>query len=390
MLLLRIFTCACLLSACGAARAQLVDTLLQQLATTGDPLLEARIVDAFLATHSPPIVEGNRVHFLYRGTGEHVAVPGEMNRWNPAHAAMKRISGTDLFYRTEILPPAARIEYKLWVDSVWMLDPWNPRVAQGGYGTNSELCMPGYASGDDASAVEPAARGTLDTFTVTSRILGRSHPVSVYTPHGYDAKAAYPLLVVTDGGEYISLGKLPTILDTLIAAGRIAPLVAVFVDPRTNPADRNSNQRMSDYAASEKFLDFLEREVLPVVESRYAVARGPEERGILGASMGGLIATYAVLARPSLVRNAIAQSPAYTQADSAVIRLAGQLTSSPAVIAIQSGTIHDTEVEARKLEATLRSKGVEVTYEEFPEGHNWTNWRVHVSRALPKIFPPRR
>lgn len=393
MILRRIpaFLCTLLLIAAGRAPAQpaSLDTLVQQLASISDPNLEERLVNAFLSTHRPPIVEGDRVHFIYRGPGERVAVPSEMNRWSPEQGAMKRIPGTDFFYRTERLPAAARVEYKFWVDSAWMLDPWNPRVARGGYGSNSEVVMPAYAgAADDASLSATNSRGTIDTFSVASTILGRTHPVSVYTPYGYDRKSTYPVLLVTDGGEYISLGKLPSILDSLIAARQMAPCIAVFVDPRTDPADRNSNKRMTDYAASGPFLDFLEREVLPMAGNRYAVTQKAEARAIIGASMGGLIATYAVLTRPGLVLMAIAQSPAYLQADSAVIKTAQGLTSSKAKLVIQTGTINDTEAEARTVQVALRSKGVDVRYEEFPEGHNWTNWRTHVGRALRVIFPP--
>jgi enterochelin esterase-like enzyme len=366
--------------------SQTFPDFIRQLSAASDPSAKVRVIDAYLHNHHAPIVEDSSVHFLYRGKGQRVAAPGELNRWDPSAAPMRRLEGTDLFYRSETLPIDARIEYKFWVDSSWILDPSNPRKAQGGFGWNSELRMPLYPAYTH-DTVRTARVGKLDTLWITSAYLQRKQPVYVYTPQGWSLSQRLPAIYVTDGGDYLAFGRMDALLDELIAAQKVRPVVALFVDPHTDPHDRSINQRMTDYAAQDSFLDFLQKELSPIAERQYGVSPQPGDRLILGASMGGLISTYTVLRRPDFISLSAAQSPAYWQADSAVIKLLNTLNQAKGEFYIQTGTIGDTRIEARLAEHLLRAKRATVTLEEFHEGHNWTNWRTKLDRILTHFFP---
>lgn len=364
--------------------SQSYSELLKQIAASPDSLERARVIDRYLSSHPAPLVEDSLVRFYFRGPARLVAVPGDFNGWNPSASPMMRIGGTDLFVREDTIPVDGRVEYKLWVDSVWMLDPGNPRKAQGGFGENSELLMPGYGS---PPILWTSERRPLDTLSLGSSYLHRTYPIYVYTPPGASPEKGLPTIYVTDGGEYLSLAGMDRILDRLILSKRIRPVVAVFIDPRTDPRDPSSNKRMTDYAASDPFLDFLEKEVSPVIRDKYRVSTDPANRLILGASMGGLISTYAVLRRGSFITKSASQSPAYLQADSAVIRLLKETDRARGDFYIQTGTIHDTRAEALLVNRLLSSKGARVVYEEYHEGHNWTNWRNKLDRILIHFFP---
>ena len=311
-----------------------------------------------------------------------------MNGWYAATGVMARAQGTDLFFRTDTIPIDGRVEYKFWVDSSWILDPLNPRKALGGFGDNSDVWMPKYVSRD----IDPrnsSEHGNIDTVWIESKILQRKHPVFIYTSSKASKSVLAPVLYVTDGGDYLTIGRLNLILDSLVAAGRIKPIIAVCVDPRTNLSDGSTNQRMKDYAANDAYLDFLEKEISPYIEKQYPVSRASKDRVIIGASMGGLIATYAALTRPNFWPNCAAQSPAYLQADTAVIKLTEKIMFTPAKISIQTGIIHDTQNEARYVHNLLKKKAAYYMYEEFHEGHNWTNWRTHLPKLLEYFFPAR-
>lgn len=67
----------------------------------------------------------------------------------------------------------------------------------------------------------------------------------------------------------------------------------------------------ADYVGSggaAKFLDVLEKQVIPAVEQRYAIA-GPQ-RVVVGKSLGGLAAAFALLSRPQLFSHYLIISPA--------------------------------------------------------------------------------
>jgi predicted alpha/beta superfamily hydrolase len=59
-------------------------------------------------------------------------------------------------------------------------------------------------------------------------------------------------------------------------------------------------ERGREYRASEDYAAFLESELIPHVERRYRTLSQREARGMMGASLGGLISTYVVLSRPHL------------------------------------------------------------------------------------------
>ena len=359
---------------------------MSKVAHAEDSAAANRLVNEYMGSRNAPVVEKDQVHFLYRGRADHVAVPSEINRWNPSVGMMTRVGGTDLFFRTESLPSKGRVEYKIWVDSAWMLDPLNQRTSPGGFGANSDVWMPGYRPSPLVTEAAGVPRGTIDTLWIESAALHRRHPVFIYMPPGISGDTKYSSIIVTDGADYLGFVRMNFVLDNLIAAKKIRPLIGIFVDPRTDLNNNSTNHRMGDYAASDAFLEFLEMEVVPQVANRYPVSPSAKERVLLGASMGGLIATYGGLQRPEFFPNCAAQSPAYVQADSAVMKKIDALPRVSLHVFIQTGLLNDTQPEAKHVSMLLRKKGGTVRYEEFPEGHNWKNWGSHLPKILEHFF----
>ncbi|HTO94102.1 MAG TPA: alpha/beta hydrolase-fold protein, partial [Bacteroidota bacterium] len=216
----------------SAGRSRAVDTLLMRLRQTGTVM-----------------TEDSAVTILYRGDARRAFVAGDLNGWDPGKDEMKRLPGTDLFYVSWRLDPAARIEYKLVVDSAWTLDPLNSLRASGGFGENSEVRMPRYRFPEETVPREGIPHGIIDTMAFTGAGGSVRNTVYVYLPSGYLSGAErYPALYVTDGGEYLSRAGMSAVLDNLIAEREISPLVAVFLNPGTDQADPGKNTRMSDYA----------------------------------------------------------------------------------------------------------------------------------------------
>ena len=95
---------------------------------------------------------------------------------------------------------------------------------------------------------------------------------------------------------------MPGLLDSLIHEEAIHPTVAVFVSPL---------DRTAEYHRNDEYVSWLADKLVPAVEQLYPVDRRPERRGLVGASLGGLISTYATLQRPDIFHLVGAQSPAY-------------------------------------------------------------------------------
>ena len=152
--------------------------------------------------------------------------------------------------------------------------------------------------------VNPAIpHGRVEEFDFESKVLNNRRRVYVYLPPSYAMEAAsqFPTLYVHDGGEYLTRALLATVLDNLIHSKEVAPLIAVMVDP----VDRGR-----EYWANEEYGRFTEQELVPHIDRRYRTLAQREARGVMGASLGGLISTYLALSRPHLFSKVGGQSSA--------------------------------------------------------------------------------
>jgi enterochelin esterase family protein len=359
---------------------------LGRITAQDDTAEKKRIVDAYLEkvkSLKHPVIEDSTVYFLYRGSASRVGVPADFNGWNPIGDTMSRIEGTDLFCLMKSFDAKARFEYKFVVDTTWMLDPLNSQQAIGGYGPNSEIWMPDYVPPGEIAYRDDIPHGRLDTLSIKSSLLKRTHTVFVYTPPGYrTSHVAYPAIYVTDGGEYITLALMINVLENLMAEKRIEPIAAIFIDPRTNIRDSRTSTRMYDYTMKDTFVNFVKDEVRDRVLSKYRVSADPRVTAIMGASLGGLIATYAAYSHPDVFGLCAAQSPSYWWNAEAMISMIAQGPRKPLKLYIDTGTIRDAQAASRKMRDVLHERGYEFLYAEHPDSHSWANWRAHIDDIL--------
>ena len=137
---------------------------------------------------------------------------------------------------------------------------------------------------------------------------------SVYVPAQYKNDGSAALMIFQDGHDYQNrkgAWGVPTVLDNLIAAGEIPPMVAVFINPghdaskpRKNPWS-SSNRSLEYDGLGDAYARFLLEEILPEVEKQWPVSKNPEMRGLCGASSGGICAFTAAWERPDQFRRVL-------------------------------------------------------------------------------------
>lgn len=154
------------------------------------------------------------------------------------------------------------------------------------------------AFGDDARVVHE----------INSEHTGRPQTIEVSLPLGYadHPESDFPVLVLLDGES--NLDHTRAVAEYLASTGAIPELIVVGV--HAGPS------RVGDFAFvpvqagmpahGERYLDFVQREVLPLVEGAYRVA---PLRIISGHSLGGAFITSALAERPDLFDAYIVQSP---------------------------------------------------------------------------------
>lgn len=196
----------------------------------------------------------------------------------------------------------------------------------------------------------------------------------VYTPEGYDALDDLPVLFLSDGAWYMDpeIGNMPAVLDSLISAELMEPIIAVFLDPRI-PGHEHLSRRNAQFFCNQRFISFYEHELIPAIDSAYKTRADRSARTIAGLSFGGLNAACFGLYGHDFMEGIAMQSPAThpvryihpAYADSAQL---------PLRIFLSSGTHRDNEQRTRAFRDILERKGYPMKYIEVPFAHNWDNW----------------
>lgn len=165
-------------------------------------------------------------------------------------------------------------------------------------------------------AAQDAPRGTATTASFESETLSRAYEYFVYLPAGYEANAdrRYPVIYLLHGrgDDYYAWLNGIGVLDTLIAAGDIPPVIAIM--PDVPSSDRASYYIDSAYTGADFPTEPVEtaffNELIPYVDATYPTIATREGRVIGGYSMGGYGALRYALAHPDVFIGAIVLSPA--------------------------------------------------------------------------------
>ena len=156
--------------------------------------------------------------------------------------------------------------------------------------------------------------GQPDPSNPAKLIVTTSHPgsytrhVSVYVPKQYVAGTASPFLIGADGPDK----ALFTALDNLIAEKKVPVMIAISIS--NGSGDAQGSERGLEYdTMSGKYAEFVEHEVLPLVESQYHVrlTHDPEGRATMGGSSGGSCALIMAWYHPEWYHRVLTYSGTY-------------------------------------------------------------------------------
>ncbi len=190
-------------------------------------------------------------------------------------------------------------------------------------GEGDFLLKPPYANAPEQTAHADVPKGRVEHFTLKTadskfypdtglRDTAATRAVTVYIPSQYVPGTPACLLVSHDAMGARN-NQLPTILDNLIAAKRVPVMIAVMVTH--GGGDGRGSERGLEYdTVSGKYAEFIEAEVLPVVEKNYNVlfTKDPDGRATMGGSSGGAVAFTMAWFHPEWYHRVLTYSGTYT------------------------------------------------------------------------------
>jgi enterochelin esterase family protein len=148
------------------------------------------------------------------------------------------------------------------------------------YSTESAF-YPGIAR--DQPAAGAAAPAGATGRAVTSHPAPWTRTVSIYVPQQYVPGTVAPFMITCDGD-----GRAFNVLDHLIPLKKVPVMIVVAIP--NGGGDAQGSERGLEYdTVSGKYSDFVETEVLPLVEkvAKVKLTKDPDGRATMGTSSGG-------------------------------------------------------------------------------------------------------
>lgn len=154
---------------------------------------------------------------------------------------------------------------------------------------------------------QQAASVIHDMHTIKSEVLSEERTILVHVPSSYTrSNEKFPVVYMLDAHTpYNSM--MAGLLDQQSWAGQMPEMILVGIQNTDRVRDFTPTKtERPNSGGSDKFLDFIEKEVITLVETKY---RTQPYRIFAGHSLGGLLAFYTFVTRPNMFNAYIAASP---------------------------------------------------------------------------------
>jgi enterochelin esterase family protein len=259
-------------------------------------------------------------------------------------------------------------------------DPANSLLATGPFGDKSVLELPGYVP--PVWLDEEAEAGTVESFTVPSRVLRAEVTGLLWSSAGSEPGEPLPLLIVHDGPEYAEHSALTRMLDAAVDQLELPPMRAALLQPV---------RRDETYSAAKRYADALAVELVPEL-SRIAPAPAKTAmRAGMGASLGALAMLHAQRLHPQLFGGLFLQSGSFFRREldvyerdfphfERIARFVGGVRRArtaeyPIPVTMTCGLGEENLGNNRSMRDALAAQGYLVELVEHRDAHNWVSWR---------------
>jgi predicted alpha/beta superfamily hydrolase len=161
---------------------------------------------------------------------------------------------------------------------------------------------------------------------IKSEVLGQEREIIIHLPKNYDAKAdkRYPVMYALDGSSLSN--PIAAKVDAVSYNGLVPETIVVGI-PNMSAENRQRDLlppymkadieiENSPLGRADKFLTFIETELMPYMSSNYKVSG---LNTISGHSRGGVFVLYSLLVKPDLFQARFSYSPAVWREDNLLV-----------------------------------------------------------------------
>ncbi len=288
------------------------------------------------------------------------------------------------------------------IDGVSVLDPRNIRYTHNFRENYNSFLIEGEES--RYYDLAPKHKGSMTAVWYWSEAIGEERRMFVYLPYGYNPKNEYPVLYLHHGGgddeqSWVDMGRAGQILDNMIAAGKVEPMIVVIPNlfdnmiaartvtaPLTLESVNFKPKRDDELKHCGKYYDDLFGSIIPFIESNYNIKPGRDSRAISGLSMGGGFTLYVMQHRPDAFGYWALMGAGLWEDDDPIEVLTPLNNTGYRLLWTGTGTKDMTMDKYQKLKNGLDSLGMSYVYFDSQDGHNWRSWRRDLVDLLPRLF----
>lgn len=371
-----------------------------------------------VALESPQVLSDNRVTFrIYAPKASEVTIHGDwiLQGRGTGGPLQKDDQGVWSITVGPLVPDFYM--YTLTVDGVPTIDPENRAIKQGIAPLKNILLVPGEASAFAETRSVP--HGEVRIVWYDSPTLGCARSMRVYTPPEYDVSdEAYPVLYLIHGGgdddrAWSTIGRAGFIMDNMLAADKVKPMIVVMPNGHTRPpgfnfrltgADRTSPAAIAARIEAisryhDIFVEDLLTTIMPIVEKRYRVLTDRDHRAIAGLSMGGAetlrvapsnldkFAYIGVFSMGLQVGEHAGVNTDFEERNADFFADPDRTNELLKLFWIASGDNDQTVTDGpRRLSETLKRRDIRHTFIETSGGHTWINWRRYLYDFAQLLF----
>jgi len=239
--------------------------------------------------------------------------------------------------------------------------------------------------------LEGVPHGAVTRHYYPSEASGKTEVCLVYTPPAWNPAEKLPVLYLQHGyGEnetgWVYQGHVGRIADRLLAEGRMKPMIIVMGNGMASRADGTADRGL--------FPAIIVRDLIPFIEKTYNVLADREHRAMAGLSMGSFHTSVTTLTHPEMFAwaglfSGFVRAPWAADAEQphlALMNDAEKFNAAFRVFYRAMGTEDQFWESFAKDDEFLKDKGLNLTRETFPGGHDWTVWRRCIRSFLPRLF----
>lgn len=290
--------------------------------------------------------------------------------------------------------------YTFVVDGVPVIDPRNPHISESNTNVWSLVVVPG----SDFMDTKNVPHGAVAAVTYYSTAIDKFRRMHVYTPPGYENnQQKYPVFYLLHGAgdcdeSWTSVGRAGFILDNLIAAKKVKPMVVVMPAGHTSTTFGGGRGPVAPGAAGaprrDEFLEDFVDDIMPYAETHYRVLTDREHRAIAGLSMGGSqtlniafshldkFAYIGVFSSGILGANA---APDWEKNHLAMLD-DPSLKKGLKLVWFSTGSQDGLIARSKDTVEMLKRHGFDASFNESPGAHTWINWRNYLNEFATQLF----